>query len=135
MATSALETVEDYITDVRTLLLDETAPYRYDDASLLVAFNVAILEARRLRPDLFVFTHHDKVPFFTAVNTTEFEMEPQFRLGFVYGICGHALARDQEDIQDSRAATFMTAFRNILVGVKPPPITGGETAGNQKAQN
>ena len=37
---TTLDTVEDYITDARTLLLDTIAPYRYDDASLLVALNV-----------------------------------------------------------------------------------------------
>lgn len=131
MSETALETVSDYLSDVRTLLLDETAPYRYDDPSLLVAFNVTILETRRLRPDLFVFRHHDKVPQFFTNDKTEFEMEPQFRLAFVYGICAHALARDQEDVQDNRAATFMTAFRDILIGIKPPPIQGGSTAPQQ----
>lgn len=125
--TTALETVSDYLTDVRTLLLDSVAPYRYDDPSLLTALNVTILEARRLRPDLFVFRHHDKVPQFFTNDTSEFEMEPQFRLAFVYGVCAHALARDQEDVQDNRAATMMTAFRDILIGVKPPPIQGGST--------
>lgn len=128
MSQTALETVQDYITDVRTLLLDTTAPYRYDDPSLLTALNVTILEARRLRPDLFVFRHHEKVPQFFANDTSEFEMEPQFRLAFVYGTCAHALARDQEDVQDNRAATMMTAFRGILTGVTPPPIAGGSTA-------
>jgi hypothetical protein len=132
--TTALETVQNYITDVRTLLLDEVAPYRYGDSSLLIAFNVTILEARRLRPDLFVFRHHDKVPFFTAVDTTEFKMESQFRLAFVYGICAHAVIRDQEDVQDARASTFMSNFRDILIGVKTPPVQGGSTATPQKAQ-
>lgn len=135
MAVLALETVADYITDVRTLLLDEVTPYRYGDTSLLTAFNVTILEARRLRPDLFVFRYHDKVPQFFANDTSVFEMEPQFRLAFVYGICGHALARDQEDVQDNRAASFMTSFRDILIGVKTPPVQGGSTAPQQKAQN
>ena len=130
MATqTALETVADYLTDVRVLLLDQTAPYRYDDASLLTALNIAILEGRRLRPDLFVFRHHDQVPQFFANDTTEFEMEAQFRLGFVYGTCAHALVRDQEDVQDQRSQSFMGAFRAILTGIQAPPIEGASTAG------
>jgi hypothetical protein len=132
--TTALETVSNYLTDVRTLLLDSVAPYRYDDPSLLTALNVTILEARRLRPDLFVFRHHDKVPQFFTNDSSEFEMEPQFRLAFVYGVCAHALARDQEDVQDNRAATMMTAFRDILIGVKAPPVQGGSTAPQQQGR-
>ncbi len=55
---SALDTVTDYISDARTLLQDTISPYRYDDPSMLVAFNVTLLEVRRVRADLFVFRHH-----------------------------------------------------------------------------
>ena len=81
---STLETVTDYISDAR---------YRYDDQSLLVAFNVTLLDARRLRPDLFVYRHDEHVPSFSALTPGEVEMEPQFRLPLVYGLVGHALAR------------------------------------------
>ena len=57
-----LETVEDYIEDTRTLLLDRMEPYRYNDPSLLVAFNTALLEGRRLRADLFVHKYGNDVP-------------------------------------------------------------------------
>jgi len=112
-----LETVSDYLTDARTLLQDTIQPYRYDDPSLLVAFNTTILEGRRLRPDLFVFNHgHDKVPSFNSNDSEEFNMEPPFRLAFVFGTVAHALMRDQEDIEDSRASTFMAAFTSMLIG-------------------
>jgi hypothetical protein len=52
---TTLETVADYVDDARVLLLDQVQPYRYDDTSLLTALNVALLEGRRLRADLFVF--------------------------------------------------------------------------------
>jgi len=55
-----LDSVESYILDVRTILLDKTPPYRYSDNSLLVAFNTAMLEARRLRPDMFVYKFGDR---------------------------------------------------------------------------
>lgn len=114
---SALETVSDYISDARTLLQDTISPYRYDDPSLIVAFNVTLLEARRVRADLFVF-NHTHVPSYTIVDTEEVCMEQPFRLALVYGTCAHALARDQEDVQDARAAAFMRLFYEILLGVR-----------------
>lgn len=127
---SALETITDYINDGRTLLQDTIQPYRYDDASLVTAMNVTLLEGRRVRADLFVFNKIIDTPtgvqFFTANDGSQLYMEPQFRLAFLYGMCAHALQRDQEDIQDTRAATFLTIFNSILIGSKPnPPAAGG----------
>lgn len=115
---TTLNTVTDYITDARVLLLDSVAPYRYDNPSLLTAFNVALLEGRRLRADLFVFNDRQggAVPAYSAVDTTPVPIEPQFRLAFLHGLCGHALQRDQEDVQDTRAIAFLNVMSNILTG-------------------
>ena len=118
---SALDTVSDYITDARTLLQDTIVPYRYTDPELLVAFNVTLLETRRIRADLFVFREHEHVPAFTAVNAKPVSMEPPFRLALVYGTCAHALARDQEDVQDARSAGFMRIFYDMMLGIR---VTG-----------
>jgi hypothetical protein len=130
---SALETVGDYLSDARTLLQDVIPPYRYDDLSLLMAFNVTLLEARRLRADLFIYNtdctrNPGQVPFYSAVDAEQVPMEVSFRLPMVYGLVGHALARDQDDYQDSRASSFMQLFGVALVGAvpsPPTPITGG----------
>lgn len=131
-----LETVADYIADVRTLLQDVISPYRYTDAELVTAFNITLLETRRLRPDLFVYTDSRRVQNFAttgsafgANDTTEVNIEPQFRLALVNGICAHALMRDQEDVQDARASSFMAIFTSILTGVAQPPIEGGARTG------
>lgn len=122
---TALATITDYINDGRTLLQDTIAPFRYDDASLVVAMNVTLLEGRRLRPDLFVYRRCLPgalgVQSFQANDGTQLEMEEQFRLAFLHGMCAHALERDQEDIQDQRAATFMTIFNRILTGNSGAP--------------
>lgn len=114
----ALTTVEDYIGDVRTLLQDVIAPYRYSDAELITALNVTLLDMRRIRPDLFLgdgtTTYLSDIPQFTAVNTDELPMEAPFRLPIVFGVCGHALARDQEDVQDARATAFLKLFNAML---------------------
>lgn len=122
---SALLTIDDYIEDGRVLLQDEVAPYRYDDESLVTAMNVALLEGRRLRPDLFVYRRGASagVQSFQGVDGTELVMEEQFRLAFLHGMCAHALQRDQEDIQDNRAASYSRTFQAILVGSSgAPPV-------------
>lgn len=114
-----LNSVAAIISDVRTLLLDQVQPYRYEDSELLTALNTSLLEARRLRADLFVVRYGNAVPYYGAVTGEAFCVEPQFRLGFVFGTAAQALLRDDEDVQDSRANTFMGHFREILTGVKP----------------
>lgn len=122
MATTqtTLDTINDYIDDARILLQDTVSPYRYSDDSLIIGMNVTLLEGRRLRPDLFVYNTRDCGPtgvqHFISKDGTKLHMEEQFRLAFLHGMVAHALERDQEDIQDARAATFMSIFSSILVG-------------------
>jgi hypothetical protein len=126
-----LNTVADYITDARTLLQDVVPPYRYDDASLLVALNVTLLEARRIRSDLFVFNMRvlGQTQAFAEVDDTYVEMEPQFRLAILHGLCAHALERDQEDVQDMRATSYFALFSAGLVGRALPGVAGGSGPG------
>jgi hypothetical protein len=120
-------TVADYVTDARTLLQDLIPPHRYDDPSLLTAFNAAMLEARRIKPELFVYNMDTsgQVQSFTAVDDTYVALEPQFRLALVHGLCGHALERDQEDYQDQRATAFLALFTQGLVGKALGAVVGG----------
>ena len=134
MAYLNLESVSDYVQDARTLLLDRIAPYRYDDISLLVALNLALLDGRRIRPDLFVYRHGNHVPSYSAVDGQRVPIEAQFRKAFVYGMVAHALARDQEDVQDQRSNLFMNVFNSILVGNGTTPPIGGGTPGPKQAQ-
>lgn len=142
----AFDTVGGYLRDARTILQDKVPPYRYTNIELVRAFNLTLMEARRIRPDLFV-GYLDAVPQYDWVealgvtntdgddaeavqsgpsdnddddNPTWSEwvpMELQFRQAFVAGIVAHALSRDQEDIDDERATGFMKTFVNILTGV------------------
>ena len=128
-----LLTVRDYIQDVRTLIQDRVQPYRYDDRSVLRAFNISLLEGRRLRPDLFLRNGKIHVPNFTSSSGEEVNMEEGFRLAFVYGTAGHVLQRDDEDVQDARANSYMNAFHGVLSGTQPGPIQGG-TPGPGSAQ-
>lgn len=123
-----LRTVQNYIDDARTLLLDTVEPFRYDDDSLLRAFNLALLEGKRVRSDLFVERHGSGVPSFLVIAGQEVCIEPQFRLAFVYGTCAHAVSRDQEDIQDARSNSFRDTMHAILNGTTGGAIRGGTPA-------
>lgn len=133
---SQLKTVSEYISDVRTVLQDTISPYRYDDPSLLVAFNLALLEGRRLRPDLFIYNEFEenedeKVPSYSVIDNSPVPMEQPFRMAFVYATAAHALSRDQDDVQDARSTSFFNVFNSILLGLKMAPIQGASPAGPQ----
>lgn len=121
-----LNTVQSLIDDVRTLLLDQVQPFRYADNELMVGLNTALLEARRLRADLFVTRWGaNTVPYYAQPSGEQFCIEPQFRLAFVYGTAAHALTRDDEDVQDARATSFLNRFYHMLGASIPPAIQGG----------
>jgi len=111
----ALATVSDYLADGRTLLQDIVQPYRYDDDSLVVALNLAMYETRRLREDLFAF-YRETPQFDAGDQEVSVPLEDRFREALLFQMCSHALLRDQEDIQDARAAQFAAAANSILVG-------------------
>lgn len=107
----ALDTVQDYIDRARALLLDQVQPYRYPTNELIEALNLGILEARRLRPELFQTYFRASLPDFSeATIGSSVPIDPQYRVAFVYYICGQAQLRDDENQQDSRAAAFLNKF-------------------------
>lgn len=126
---TALETITDYINDGRTLIQDTLQPFRYLDAELVTAMNVALLEGRRLRPDLFVYrkappNQRGRVQSFQGNDGTVLVMEEQFRLAFLYGMCAQTMLRDDEDIDTERAGMYLKAFNAILVGAAPAAAGG-----------
>jgi hypothetical protein len=129
-----LETVGDYMSAVRILLQDRVHPHRYKEEQIIRGLNMALLEARRLRADLFVTRYGNHVPRFEKGDGGQYvDIEPQFRLGLVYGITAQVLEQDQEDVNDTRATSMNGAFHAILTGTAPAPIQGG-TPGPQSAQ-
>ena len=128
----AFFTVGDYLKDVRTLLQDRIEPYRYSTGSLVRALNFTLLEVRRMRPDLFIgmldnvpqydwAEELDSPPEEDKTNPTwalVIPMEQSFRTAIVFGITGHAMQRDQEDIEDERATGHIMSFENMLTEVR-----------------
>jgi hypothetical protein len=107
----ALDTVQDFVDRARVLLLDQVEPYRYLTTDLVDALNEGILEARRLRPDLLKSYFRSSLPDFnTGAMSAAVPIDPQYRVAFVYYICGNAQLRDEENTQDNRAAAFLNKF-------------------------
>jgi hypothetical protein len=112
----ALETVANYVSEARVLLQDVVPTYRYSDVELVSNLNLAIMTARRNRPDLFLSV--TTIPQFIAsdiVNGTLFVMDPQYRVAFLFFMVGFAQLRDEEDTQDTRAAAFIGKFTQQLM--------------------
>jgi hypothetical protein len=111
----ALETVAKYVTAARVLLQDtKNTPYRYPDADLLAALSDAIPEAKKLRPDLFITT---PLQDFAANDTTVVTFDPMYRIALVYYMVGKMQLRDDEEVQDQRAAAFLSMFQAKLTTV------------------
>lgn len=107
----ALDTVNEYIVAARRLLLDEVEPYRYPTADLVDALNYAFLEVRRLRPDLLLSKFRTSIPSYSPTSlSTAVDVDPMYRMAFVYFICGQAQLRDDEATQDQRAGGFLAKF-------------------------
>lgn len=114
----ALDIVADYVARARVILLDEVVPFRYPDEDLVEALNEGILEARKLRPDLFVGSFRSPLPSFSVTTTTAaVPIDPMYRVAFVYYMAGTTQLRDEENTQDSRASAFLTKFSSSLLGM------------------
>lgn len=114
----ALDTVQDYLDRARALLLDTVQPYRYSNVDLIEALNLAILEARRIRPELFSKQFRSSLPDFNAGGlNAQVDIDPMVRSAFLYYMAGHAQLRDDENNQDGRAALFLNKFTSQLLNI------------------
>lgn len=115
----ALDKVEDFVTRARVLLQDEIDPYRYEDTELIQALNEACMEAKRLRPDLFLRTFNRTMPSYTDLNdpVSEDEIPYEYRVAFIYYIVGNAQLRDDEETTDAKASSLLNKFVAQLMNI------------------
>lgn len=117
---AALETVGQYITESRRLLQDQVAPFRYPDADIVDALNIGLLEARRLRADLFLPLFD--LPWFNTGGTIDTNlpvpMDPQYRSAFLYYVVGRMQLRDDENTTDQRASALLTKFVGQMLTIQ-----------------
>jgi predicted phage-related endonuclease len=107
----ALSTVADYVSEARRLLQDQNVPYRYPDTSIVLALNLAIGEASRIRAEMFQDYFDDDLPAYYADDLDEVvDVPPAFRIAFLYFIVGHNQLADQEDTTDARSTVLLNKF-------------------------
>lgn len=111
-----LDTVGDFVAEARVLLQDQTLPYRTEDTELKQALGMGILETRRLRPDLFVFTALPDIKSASPDNTP-IGVEAQFRLPLLYFVVGQVGLKDEEEGAEARASGFMRSFVAKMLSV------------------
>jgi hypothetical protein len=116
----ALDTVGDYITESRRLLQDKFTPYRYADVDIVDYLNFALMEARRLRADLFISSNF-AVPFFdssgTIDTTAQVPIDMMYRVPLTYYIVGRCQLRDDEATTDQRSASFLQKFLTQMLSI------------------
>jgi len=114
-----LETVGQYLEESRRLLQDEVVPYRYPDKDLVVAMNIGLQEARRLRADLFLPLF--EVPYVSTSGTIDtnatITLDPMYRSSLIYYIVGRIQLRDDEPTTDQRAGALLQKFMQQLLVV------------------
>lgn len=124
----ALDTVGQIVDYARVLLQDTIGgidamnpveTYRYPTEQLIDILNFALMDARRIRADLFLTTPTE-VPFYTFTGVPAVDsaqpvlIDQQYRLALVYFVVGQAHLRDEEDTQDARASAMMLKFNQML---------------------
>lgn len=107
----SLSTVADYVNSTRIMLQDQKAgAYRYTDAEIILALNYALLETRRIRPDMYIGYPKVPVQSFTVNDATPVLFEESYRMALVYFMAGYTQLKDDETNQDTRATIFMNKF-------------------------
>lgn len=108
----ALDTVGQIVDRARTLLQDTVEPYRYPTPDLIAALNEACMEARRLRPDIYLRTLNQTLPAFANIAdaVTDAKIPSEYRPAFIYYIVGNAQLTDDEIGEDQRATIFLNKF-------------------------
>lgn len=109
----AMQTVGDVITQARRLVQDVDGT-RWSDDYFYAALNMGILEAYRVRPDLFYSTQGEVLQY-TSVDTNEvLHLGPHVPALALY-VAGVVQLSDQEENSDARAAAYMQMFIGKLI--------------------
>ena len=113
------KTVNDAVNEARAILQDVTSQsFRYSTADLIAYLNDALLDARRIRPDLFYGMYDQDVPSFTESDLAEeFPIDGMYFTAVVFYMCGTAELRDDEFTQDGRAVSLLQQFSTRLLTV------------------
>jgi hypothetical protein len=105
------------IDQIRIILQDTDASsgqYRYSNDSIVANLNMGLIEAFRLRPDIFLETNY-VVPMFSSADlSTPWPIEQQWTPPLIYYAVGMTQLRDDEGTQDTRSAAFLQKFQQTM---------------------
>ena len=114
-----MATFQQITDDARVLLndqiVDDNTVTRYTEAQLLGYARAALVEARRVRPDLFLANLTAPFPAYAATDTVPIPEE--YAVCLVDYVAHRAELRDDEFAVDGRAATLFQKFKSGLMGV------------------
>lgn len=111
-----LDTVGAYVAQAREILQDTTGVQRYATGSLKDALGFSLMEARRLRPDLFIDGTVQLVDSVTS-DSTAIVIDPQYRMALIYYMVGHMMLRDEEESMQQLARAYKAQFGSQLVSI------------------
>jgi hypothetical protein len=96
-------------------MLDETTVVRYTEAQLRGYARQGLVEARRVRPDLFLSNLTGAFPAFEATDSVP--LPDEYHVCLVDYITHRAELRDDEFAVDGRASALYQKFKAGLMGV------------------
>lgn len=110
-------TVEKVIGSARYLIADTRVPYRYPQEQALDAYNLAMADVWRMRPDLFIGKYASGVPevLIADIATAEFPLGSQWLSPVLSFIAGWVEMSDDEFTIDGRAAMLQQRFQSTLL--------------------
>lgn len=120
-------TMQDYVGDIRIMLQDLIAPYRYPDQEIMDAVETALSEISRIRPDIFLDLKYqqplrkgdieDGTPS-NPIAITDFVPIPnKYSIAVEWYASGWLQLYDVTDTQDQRAQAFLQKFQQHLLSV------------------
>ena len=114
-----MATFQQIIDDARVLLndvvVDQTTVPRYTEAQLLGYARAALVDARRMRPDLFLSNMTTAFPAYTASSTVPIAEE--YIIPLIDYVAHRAELRDDEFAVEGRAAALFSKFKAGMLGV------------------
>tara|TARA_R110000851_G_scaffold265570_7_gene418094 strand:- start:4619 stop:4987 length:369 start_codon:yes stop_codon:yes gene_type:complete len=116
-------TLDTALSHIRDLLKDTQADaYRHSSAKILRVTNVALVEARKLRPDLFIpslVTY--SAPTLTTADLgqdpqTPLPIDDMYFMPIVEYVVGFVSMEDDEFVIDGRAVQLLNRFSQKMIG-------------------
>jgi len=110
-----MATIGELVTTARDLLQDNRdpakAPYRHIDEKLCRYLNMALMDAKRLRPDLFLPDISTKEFAFAKTDfAVPFPLEYMYQSPFIEYMVGMVSVEEDEYVEEGRAAALLMRF-------------------------